>query len=209
MSLLKNLTLSGMDLLPQLKQSDYPNVPHWTRDDYTPDKSQVGRTSTLIETPIKSTEMPFLTDSKGVVVSAGLQKQVREAARTVFETIKKDHLRDPRANTAPSASWDGGATLAQRNMLRQELEAKFDFMRFCSNGWKSNQVAIKIYPQWNQNRTRADKHAEHATDGAPPPAKKARLARPRTPSELTTSVVSSTSPLYVIFESSEHHLILF
>lgn len=181
-----------------LKRSDYPNVPYWTCEDWTlrPDKSQAGKTRTHIDsdTPVKTTEMTFLTDAEGVVISAGMQHEVRHAARRVFETIEKDHQRDPAANAAAPASWDGGATLVQRNLLCQELEAKFDFMRLCANGWKSNQVGIKIYPQWIQKHARA---AKQGADVLLPPAKKARLAGPATLSELATSVVSSANPLYV------------
>ncbi|KAJ6522078.1 hypothetical protein DFH09DRAFT_1330723 [Mycena vulgaris] len=123
---------------PQLKQSDYPEVPFWHLHQY---KAQVnqgkGESTTDDPKPRGSTRaaqgvnvtLQFVTDAEGNVIDGYRATQIRGVSAKLFLQLASRQL--------PGAS--------------QELCGQFPEMGLCANDWKMQYMATKMYSSWHRS----------------------------------------------------------
>ncbi|EKM49943.1 uncharacterized protein PHACADRAFT_264397 [Phanerochaete carnosa HHB-10118-sp] len=153
---------SSATLLPPFDQEKYPSAKFWYQREwkqYKKAKRHAGGISNPGEDAdeksklIKELAFGYLTDKNGERVSLEAIDAVRDCCRqtyTSFDTAYNPHAPVEHRAELPPKKWKKEATLNQRTTLRRELESRFEFMRFCADGWKSERLAIDTLPGFRQ-----------------------------------------------------------
>lgn len=138
------------------KLDEYKNAIFWDKREWAHHtKSTSGVTTLVADESTSNSAYAYCTDINGQLVTENELEQARELCREVFMTIDHD------VDGVPPATWSRCATLAQQNYLRMELESRFAWLKLCSHGWKSKQLAIDTLPSYRQNHPVL--HARKAT----------------------------------------------
>ncbi len=138
------------------KQVNYPDIRFWNKGDWSRlRRISVGKTDPRAGGS-KWNPLGFLEHEDGTPVTSEEETEVRKLARIVFRTIDKSTV------FAPPLTWDHGASGQHRQAFRDELERKFEYLKYCSHHWKVEQLAIELYPHYRQVHSYPEQWAEKA-----------------------------------------------
>jgi hypothetical protein len=137
--------------IPDLRQSDYPNIKHWIRkhgdssqvsvikvvdvDSMSDDDGNLGSDDSNHEDGV----LAFLEKDNGKLISYDDKKQLYRAMRGFWNDRIDGH------NTPLNWS-SAGETL--RNTFRDFLEGKFFYLRLCAGHWKVEELWKRNYHSW-------------------------------------------------------------
>lgn len=123
----------------------YKDTVFWTKTEWTQFiNGKSGVTILVSDENENNSAYRYCTDINGQMLSADEIASARAYCRSIFNAIDRD------PDSKPPATWARGATPAQCNYLRLELETKFPWLKLCAHGWKSQQLAIDLLPNYRQ-----------------------------------------------------------
>ncbi|KAJ7048246.1 hypothetical protein C8F01DRAFT_1380645 [Mycena amicta] len=146
-------SISSQRPLVILNQTNYPNVPYWTRKQYKDAEAlrsrKSGKLSMSAAQPLRGSSRAaqgenvvcwFITDAAGIAIGPARVGEIRALARAIF--IHLDSI-----GMAPT-TWTQ-SSIAVREYYVQELEDAFPELRFCDSHYKACEIAIITYSGWH------------------------------------------------------------
>lgn len=157
-----------------LDQKAFPLAKYWFREEWRVfRKSKLATsgitdpTATEVTKKDTSTDFGYLTDVNGNVISLELFTEVKGLALETFRNMDLDYNPFDKDQVPLPLTWARGAPTYYSNRFRHTLEEAFEFLRFCSNGWKSQQLATHLFRGYRQYNKAPRPAAEGSTSQAP------------------------------------------
>lgn len=148
--LLTTPLLPSASLLPTTESAgflreDYPAVKYWHRRDWAQEKEERGVSTLGLKqvTKGKYASMRFVEHENGQPIDKYLCKGIRQHCCRIW-------IQFMNMNQAPKAWTMLPANLA--TAYYNEMRSKFPVLCLCDQNWKSDQLAIDIYPGWYANQ---------------------------------------------------------
>ena len=88
----------------------------------------------------------YLVQRDGNVISDETAASMVNTGRTLFLSLR-ERLGDKKL----PKSWDHDATYETRKYFYDELEATYEFLRFCDYQWKAEALMIAVYPRYKSH----------------------------------------------------------
>ncbi|KAG1822073.1 uncharacterized protein BJ212DRAFT_1477902 [Suillus subaureus] len=124
--------------IPVHCKDDYDGVYYWFKSDWT--KEYMGGHGVLkVKCPDGTGSTSYLVNEDGFVMSEAIQQKMCETLHTLWFTLL-------RFGHAPT-SWTKINILALE-FVRLLMQKAFVHFYLCNSDWKTNQFAIRHYPQW-------------------------------------------------------------
>ncbi|KAG6819020.1 hypothetical protein H0H93_016276 [Arthromyces matolae] len=140
-------------------KEDYPNVPYWTKEEWTAYTERCGRKGRSFE------KLGFLTTSTGVPLDKARIQQMSDTSRAVFNELKQHNL-------APT-TWKK-KKLTAKDFFSSRMVADFPEFTLCEGLWKVEAFATIRYPDWT-----ATKVKEEGREQVIPSKRKSSTERPQ------------------------------
>lgn len=135
-------TYKAVKPLEHLPRKGFPDVQYWDRASWTELRS--GKAGTKPDDPVLTI---FIEDAAGNPVSKSKMQAVRNHANAYFAYLW-NNKRGPK-------DWSHTTWHVWINFV-WKLEEEFEFLRYCDQHWKSEQIFMNYYPQYRSSRIKND-----------------------------------------------------
>lgn len=122
------LLTSTSHLQPQPKQSEHSHIPYWFKQDWVGYTKRRATTTLRLKSGDDDCEpLKFIMNENGTPVDKQQARYIRSTMKNIWQTLLK-------AKRAPP-TW-GQADMSALEYYRNNMYAKFPYLKLCDNDWK-------------------------------------------------------------------------